>query len=101
MQDEIVARLANALGFELLKAETQRNAHSSNPDAMDLAMRCNTAVRKAGGFGKEAEAGYRLCEQALDANPNNVLALTTLANKFYLPVMIGRSADPQGRPEAG
>jgi adenylate cyclase len=28
MQDEIVARLANTLGFELLKAETQRSAHS-------------------------------------------------------------------------
>ena len=95
MQDEIVARLANTLGFELLKAETQRSAHSTNPDAMDLAMRCNTTVRTAGYFGKEAEAGYRLCEQALDADPNNVLALTTLATKFYLPVMINLSADPQ------
>ena len=95
MQDGIVARLAHALGFELLKAETQRNAHSTNPDAMDLAMRCVTAVRTAGLFGKEAEAGYRLCEQALDADPNNVLALTHLSIKFYLPVMMNRSADPR------
>ena len=94
MQDEIVARLAYNLGFELLKAETQRNAHSKNPDADDLAMRCITAVRKAGYFGTEAEAGYRLCEQALDADPNNVLALLILSIKFYLPVMIGLSADP-------
>ena len=95
MQDEIVARLASTLGFELLNAETRRNALSTNPDAMDLAMRCHTAVRKAGYFGKEAEAGYGLCEQALDADPNNGLALVTLAAKFYLPVMIGRSADSQ------
>ncbi len=95
MQDEIVARLAHTLGYELLKAETQRSAHSTNPDAMDLAMRCVTAAREVGYSGKEADAGYRLCEQALDADRNNVLALTTLANKFYLPVMIGRSADPQ------
>ena len=95
MQDEIVARLANALGFELLKAETQRSALSTNPDAVDLAMRCATAVRTAGYLGKEAEAGYRLCEQALDADPNNVLALTTLAAKFYLPAMLALSADPQ------
>ena len=95
MQDEIVARLANTLGFELLKAETQRSAHSTNPDADDLAMRCNTTVRTAGYFSKEAEAGYRLCQQALDADPNNILALTTLAAKFYLPVMINLSADPQ------
>jgi hypothetical protein len=79
----------------LLKAETQRSALSKDPDAMDLAMRCNTTVRTAGYFGTEAEAGYRLCEQALDADPNNVLALTTLAAKFYLPVMINLSADPQ------
>ena len=95
MQDEIVARLAYALGYELLKAETQRSAHSTNPDADDLAMRCITAVRKAGYFGTEAEAGYRLCEQALDADPNNVLALTTLSAKFCLLVFILRSADPQ------
>src|SRR5208282_2452142 len=95
MQDEIVARLAHTLGFELLKAETQRSAHSTNPDAMDLAMRCVTAVTKAGYFGKEAEAGYRLCEQALDADPNNVLALIQLSAKFWLPVVANRSADPQ------
>jgi len=93
MQDEIVARLANTLGLELLKAEAQRNA--PNPDAQDLAMRCTAAARTAGYFGKEAEAGYRLCEQALDADPNNVLALRTLSIKFYLPVIMNRSADPQ------
>jgi len=95
MQDEIVARLAYALGFELVKAEAQKSTHSTNPDATDLAMRCVTAVRKAGYFGTEAEAGYRLCEQALDADPNNVLALTTLSAKFCLLVFILRSADPQ------
>ena len=47
MQDEIVARLANTLGFELLKAETQRSAHSTNPDADDLAMRCNTVHKNS------------------------------------------------------
>ena len=101
MQDEIVARLANTLGYELLKAELQRSALSTNPDAMDLAMRCIAAVRKGGYLGKEAEAGYRLCEQALDADPNNVLALITLSVKFYLPVMTEPQADPQAGPEAG
>ncbi len=94
MQDEIVARLANTLGYELLKAESQRSAHSTNPDVDDLAVRCITAVRKAGYLGKEAEAGYRLCEQALDADPNNVLALVTLSAKFYLPVILNRTTPP-------
>ena len=42
-----------------------------------------------------ADAGYRLCEQALDADPNNVLALITLSTKFYFPVIINLSVDPQ------
>jgi len=95
MQDEIVTRIANTLRYELFKAEAQKSAPSTNPDAEDLAMRCYAAVRKGGLFGKEAEAGYRLCEQALDADPNNVDALAALATKFYLPVILNRSADPQ------
>ena len=38
MQDEIVARLANSLGYELVKAEAQKGAHSSDPDVIDLTM---------------------------------------------------------------
>ncbi|WFU45444.1 adenylate/guanylate cyclase domain-containing protein (plasmid) [Bradyrhizobium sp. CB82] len=36
MQDEIVARLANALNAELIAAEARRAERSVNPDAMDL-----------------------------------------------------------------
>ena len=39
MQDEIVARLANTLGHELVRAEAQKSARSSNLDAIDLIMR--------------------------------------------------------------
>jgi adenylate cyclase len=38
LQDQVVARLANALGYELAKAEAQKSAHSTNPDAIDLTM---------------------------------------------------------------
>ncbi len=38
LQDEVVARLGNALGFELVKAEAGRGARSKNPDATDLDM---------------------------------------------------------------
>ena len=95
MQDEIVTRIGNTLGLELLKAEAQKIAIATNPDAQDLAMRCVWVARNAGLLGKEAEAGYRLCEQALGVDPNNLLALNMLAVKFYLPVMIHSSADPQ------
>ena len=39
LQDQVVARLANALGYELVKAEAQKSAHSTNPDAIDMTMR--------------------------------------------------------------
>ena len=39
LQDQVVARLANTLGYELVKAEAQRSTHSTNPDAIDLTMR--------------------------------------------------------------
>ena len=51
--------------------------------------------KKSRIFDKEAEAGYRLCEQALGVDPNNVIALDMLTVKFYLPVMLGRSTDPE------
>ena len=43
MQDEIVSRLANALGQELVRAEARRAERKANPDSMDhyfLGQRC-------------------------------------------------------------
>jgi TolB-like protein len=39
LQDEVVARLANSLGYELVKAEAEKSVRSKNPDAIDLDMR--------------------------------------------------------------
>jgi adenylate cyclase len=39
LQDQVVARLANALGYELVKAESEAGAHSKSPDSVDLDMR--------------------------------------------------------------
>ena len=38
LQDQVVARLANSLGYQLVKAEAEKAARSKNPDAIDLAM---------------------------------------------------------------
>ena len=94
MQDEVVARIASALRQELIKAEAQNSAIATNPDAWDLAIRCTSVVSRTGSLGKEAEVGYRLCKQALEADPNNVLALYQLSIGFILPVMLGNSIDP-------
>ena len=39
LQDQVVARLANALSYELVKAEAEKDAGSQNPDVVDLVMR--------------------------------------------------------------
>ncbi len=97
MQDEIVTHLARALDIQLMDAEAARlkRAPATDLNAEDLALRCTAAEIKAGFIGKEADAGYQLCEQALDADPNNVRALGILSVKFWVPVAVGRSADPK------
>jgi adenylate cyclase len=95
MQDEIVARIASILHYELVKAEAQKSAITTNPDARDFTIRCASVVGKVGLFGKEAEAGYRLCEQALAADPNNVTALSVSSIGYTVPILLGRSTDPR------
>src|SRR5271165_416747 len=80
-QDAIVRHLANTLAFELVQAEGARlkRTPAANRDAEDLALQCDVGARKVGSpIGKEADAAYALCEQALAIDPNNVRALTAL-----------------------
>jgi adenylate cyclase len=97
-QDAIVARLANTLNFQLIYAEDARvnRTPAANRDAEDLALQCDAGTRKAGWIGKEADAAYALCQQALAIDPNNVRALTALGNKFWFPAALGLSSDPKG-----
>jgi TolB-like protein/class 3 adenylate cyclase/cytochrome c-type biogenesis protein CcmH/NrfG len=98
MQDEIVTHLARAMDIQLSEAEAARLKRTppANPDAEDLALQCDAGAQKGGFIGKEADAGYRLCEQALAIDPNNVRALRLLSGKFLTPVTFGLSADPKG-----
>ena len=47
-------------------------------------------------IGKEADAAFALCEQALTIDPNNVRALRVLGFKFCIPALLGFSGDPKG-----
>jgi adenylate cyclase len=49
LQDQVVARLANALNYELVRADAETAAHSKNPDLIDLDMRGTEAF---GGFSR-------------------------------------------------
>jgi tetratricopeptide (TPR) repeat protein len=69
---------------------------AANPDAEDLALQCDAGTRKAGWIGKEADAAYALCDQALAIDPNNVRALQVLGWKFFLLAQTGVSKDSKG-----
>ncbi len=103
-QDEIVTHLAHALLFQLPEADLARlmRKPGANPDAEDLALQCLAAVRKAPeAVSKEAQAGFRLCEQALAVDPNNVYALALLSIKYWQPVSHNLSADPKADLKRG
>jgi TolB-like protein len=84
LQVEVVARIANALGAELLRAESLRaiGEHPDNPDAVDLTTRAKLALFRMDN--QEAKDGF---EQALKLDPNMTraqvglsFALTNLAS---------------------
>ena len=96
-QDAIVAHLTNILELQLQEACVARvkQTPAANPDAEDLALQCSEGMWKAGFIGKEADAAYALCEQALAIDPNNVRALDALGIKFWVPATLGLSRDPK------
>ena len=76
LQDQVVARLANSLGYELVKAEAEKGARSNNPDAIDLAMRGWGLLQRAAAASKDNNNAARaLFEQALKIDPNERDAL--------------------------
>jgi adenylate cyclase len=81
LQDQVVARLANALGYELVKAEASRGAHSANPDAIDLTMRGWALLNQPQLVSDLASVAKArdLFEQALKLDPRNVDALVGAA----------------------
>jgi adenylate cyclase len=80
LQVDIVARLANSLGVELVKAESLRAMRDrpDDPDAADLAMQGWALIRSVDDRQKYND-GIRLFERALALDPQNVRAMTGLA----------------------
>jgi len=74
MQDEIVARLANSLGAQLIAAEARRAERETNPDSMDLFFRGKVWLNKVVS-SQNLDTALRFFEQALALDPNNAEAL--------------------------
>jgi adenylate cyclase len=87
LQDQVVARLTNTLGFELVKAEAEKGARSKNPDAVDLAMRGEALLPEAFANKYKNDAARALFEQALKIDPDDADALageaSTYGNEFF------------------
>jgi adenylate cyclase len=96
-QDEIITRLARSMYLQLPEVEAVRlkRTPAANPDAEDLALQCQAAFLK--NEANFLATYYRLCDQALAADPNNVRALTYLAITF-LPSR-GRGYEPAEKLE--
>jgi TolB-like protein len=74
MQDEIVARLANALGAQLIAAEARRAEGLVRPDGMDLYFQ-GAAGRNKGPTPEHLASAKGFFEKALALEPDNVEAL--------------------------
>jgi TolB-like protein/Tfp pilus assembly protein PilF len=78
MQDEIVARLANALNSQLVEVEARRAEKSPNPDSMDLYFQGETCLNR--GLSPDNLAKAReFFDRAMVADPKNVDALVASA----------------------
>jgi adenylate cyclase len=86
LQDQVVARLANALNYELVRADAETSAHSKNPDVIDLDMRGTEAIwRSQQRPTKEGNLATRnLFEQALKIDPDDATALAGSASTYLI-----------------
>ena len=76
VQNEITTRIANTLGWELIRAETARP--TDQPDALDYLLRGRAAFG-TGVVRENTEKAADLFEHALALDPNSVEALSRLA----------------------
>jgi TolB-like protein/Flp pilus assembly protein TadD len=92
MQDEIVARLANALNTRLVAAEARRAEQAPNPDALDLCFQGSAWLYK-GPLPNNLAQARQFFDRALAADPSNVDALIGSAAAHAVAAM-SLVADP-------
>jgi TolB-like protein/class 3 adenylate cyclase len=78
MQDEIVSRLANTLGGQLVTAEARRSERSPHPDAMDLFFQ-GKACANRGVTPENMAQAHKFFERCLALDPGNIEALVGIA----------------------
>jgi adenylate cyclase len=91
LQDQVVARLANTLGIELVKAEAQKDERIAHPDAFDLTMRGRALQLRAQEqrTKENNNAARTMFEQALAIDPNDAGALAGEATTYLFDKAFG------------
>ncbi|MGO8918182.1 MAG: tetratricopeptide repeat protein [Stellaceae bacterium] len=89
LQDQVVARLANTLGNELVKAEAEKSSRSKSPDVIDLDMHGRALLQQYPITKDNNNAARGWFEQALKTNPNDADALAGEADTFFVEVDSG------------
>jgi TolB-like protein/class 3 adenylate cyclase len=93
LQDEIVARLANALNAELLAAEARRAERSLIPDSMDLLFQ-GMAWYNRGATPEFLTKAAALLKEAIALDKDHVDALVWAAIADWTVAVAGISPDP-------
>jgi TolB-like protein/class 3 adenylate cyclase len=99
LQDEIVARLSNALSVQLPAAEARRAERAPNPDSMDLCFQGWSWLNRAMTPDNLVEA-RRMFDRALALDPANVWGLLGIAT-VDLRVALGFLVDDRAAQFAG
>jgi hypothetical protein len=94
MQDEVVARLANQLGTELVTAEARRAERAPRPNSMDLYFQ-GMAVANRGFTPENLSQARSLFERALSLDPDNIEALVGTA---FVDTMRGAAMMTDDKP---
>ena len=100
MQDEIVSRLANALGQELVRVEARRLERKANPNSMDHVFLGRAMTQKGHTIALLDKARLHY-DRALELDPDNVDALVDRAWTDLALVMSWLSEDRRDRLLSG
>jgi adenylate cyclase len=94
LQDKVVARLANALHYEMINADAAKALHATNPDAIDFVMRGMSLYNLALGQSmKDKIESFRSARsffnQALELDPTQADALAGNAGLSLMDFWLG------------
>ena len=89
LQDQVVARLANSLGNELIKAEGEKGGRTQSPDAIDLFMRGRALLQLYPITRDNNDAARALFERALAIDQNYAAALAGDAFTYMIEFAYG------------